>query len=57
MPNLYKLWRSELQPELVRLSARGSQTIVEGATHMIPTEKPQAVIEAVREMLNGIKHP
>ena len=57
MPAMYKIWRSELQPELVRLSARGSQTIVEGATHMIPTEKPQAVVDAVREMLTGIKQP
>lgn len=55
MTEMYKLWRNEWQPELVRLSARGSQTIVEDSTHLIPMEKPQAVVQAVREMLAGIK--
>ena len=57
VPELYKLWRTELQPELVQLSARGSQTVVEGSTHNIPTENPGAVIEAVRQMLGIIQHP
>ena len=57
MPELYKKWREEFQPELVRLSSKSKQHIVEGATHLIPTEKPQAVIDAVREMLGDIKLP
>ena len=55
MPEMYALWRNELQPELVKLSTTGRQIIVNDSTHLIPMEKPRAVIEAVRDMLAGIK--
>lgn len=55
-PALYALWRNQLQPELVHLSTKGKQAIVEGATHMIPAEKPQAVAAAVHEMLDRLKN-
>lgn len=54
-PELYKMWREEFQPELVRMSTRSKQYVVEGSTHLIPIEKPQAVVDAIREMLAGIK--
>jgi pimeloyl-ACP methyl ester carboxylesterase len=54
-PAMYTLWRNELQPELARLSTRGHQIIVEGATHMIMTRRPQAIVDAVREMLGTLK--
>ena len=43
---------AELQRELVRLSPEGRQVTVTGAGHMIPLEAPEAVIRAVREVLD-----
>jgi pimeloyl-ACP methyl ester carboxylesterase len=54
-PAMYALWRNQLQPELAHLSARGRQLIVEDSTHMIPLQKPQAIVDAVREMLANLK--
>ena len=54
---MWNLWQNELQPELVKRSSRGYQHIVQGATHLIPMEKPQAVVEAIREMLSNIRTP
>jgi pimeloyl-ACP methyl ester carboxylesterase len=56
-PAMADLWRNQLQPELVRLSTKGKQITVEGSTHMIPTEKPQAIVDAVREMLETLQRP
>ena len=41
----------DLQAELVDLSSKGRQEIVEGATHDMPFEKPDVVVEAIREVL------
>ena len=50
-PKDYEIWRDQLQPELARLSTMGTRIIVEGSSHMIPTERPQAVIDAIRQLL------
>jgi pimeloyl-ACP methyl ester carboxylesterase len=52
-----KLWVDELQPELARLSTRGRRTIVEGSGHLIPIEKPQAVVDAVQEVVVASRPP
>jgi pimeloyl-ACP methyl ester carboxylesterase len=52
-----KLWVDELQPELARLSTRGRRGIVDGSGHLIPIEKPQAVVEAVREVVEAARSP
>jgi hypothetical protein len=49
-----QVWIHELQPRLVRLSAQGRQIIVANSDHSIPTEAPEAVIDAVRQVLKEI---
>jgi pimeloyl-ACP methyl ester carboxylesterase len=46
-----KIWIEELQGALVRLSTRGRQIVVPGSDHMIPFERPESVVSAVREVL------
>jgi pimeloyl-ACP methyl ester carboxylesterase len=46
-----QVWIHEMQPQLVRLSTRGRQVIVSKSGHGIPEEAPEAVIDAVREVL------
>ncbi|HJP92351.1 MAG TPA: alpha/beta hydrolase [Pyrinomonadaceae bacterium] len=46
-----QVWMHELQAQLVRLSTRGRQVIVSNSGHGIPEEAPQAVIDAVREVV------
>jgi pimeloyl-ACP methyl ester carboxylesterase len=41
----------DLQAKLVTLSSKGRQQIVEGATHDMPSEKPDVVADAIREVL------
>ncbi len=52
-----KLWMDELQPELARLSSRGRRVVVDGSGPWIPTEKPQAVVSAVREVVEATRAP
>lgn len=49
-----QVWIHELQPKLVRLSAQGRQIIVATSGHNIPSEAPEAVIDAVRQVLREI---
>ena len=55
-----KVWMHEIQPKLARLSTRGRQVIVAGSGHMIPDEAPDAVVEAVRQVVSearrGVTH-
>lgn len=44
------LWVHELQPQLARLSTRGRQVVVDSG-HMIPFEKPEAIVQAVTEVV------
>lgn len=44
------LWGRELQPQLARLSTRGRQVVVD-SSHMIPFEKPEAIVQAVTEVV------
>ena len=44
------LWVHVLQPELTHLSTRGKQIIVQDSDHMIPFERPQAVVAAIHEV-------
>lgn len=41
--------------ELTRLSSRGRQIIVEGSGHMILQEAPDAVIKAIREVVEEVR--
>jgi len=44
------VWIDELQASMARLSTRGKQIVVPGSGHMIPVEKPDAVVSAIREV-------
>lgn len=46
-----QVWMHEMQPQLAHLSTRGRQIIVENSGHQIPEEAPDAVIEAIREVV------
>lgn len=45
----------KLQPELTRLSTRGRQVIVENSGHGIGGEAPDAVVEAIHEVVTQIR--
>ncbi len=53
MEEFQQSWIHDLQPQLARLSTRGKQVIVSNSDHMIPMEQPQAVIGAIREVLQS----
>ena len=42
--------------ELARKSKKGGQIVVTDSGHTIPYEAPQAVIDAVREVVAGTRH-
>lgn len=42
----------ELHAQLARSSTRGMQVIVSKSDHLIPYEAPEAVIEAIRELVS-----
>jgi hypothetical protein len=44
------LWINVLQAEEAHLSARGKQVVVSDSGHMIPYERPAAVVSAIREV-------
>jgi pimeloyl-ACP methyl ester carboxylesterase len=45
-----KVWVDVLQKDLVRLSSRGRQIVVPDSGHMIPMDRPEAVVSAIREI-------
>ena len=47
------IWVNELQVELTHLSTRGKQIVVADSSHMIPFERPDAVVAAIREIWGG----
>ncbi len=49
-----ELWVHQLQPELARLSNRGRQVIVPDGNFGIPFETPQALVQAVRDVVEEI---
>jgi pimeloyl-ACP methyl ester carboxylesterase len=51
MQEFQQIWIHTLQPQLARLSTRGKQVIVSDSDHMIPMEQPQAIIDAIREVV------
>lgn len=47
-----QLWVKELQPQLARLSTRGRQVVADSG-HLVPFEAPDAVVQAVSEILDS----
>ncbi|HXY23162.1 MAG TPA: alpha/beta hydrolase [Candidatus Acidoferrum sp.] len=50
-----KTWREDLQVRLAHLSTRGKQIVVPDSTHMIPLERPDTVVAAVREVCDEVR--
>lgn len=48
-----EIWVRTLQPRLVHLSTRGRQVIMNDVGHDIPAQRPQAIVEAVREIYSA----
>lgn len=45
-----ELWVRTLQPRLAKLSTRGKQIIISDVGHDIPTQRPEAIVDAVRQI-------
>lgn len=45
-----RIWIDDLQMRLARLSTRGRRIMVSGSGHDIPSDRPDAIVEAVREI-------
>jgi pimeloyl-ACP methyl ester carboxylesterase len=50
LEELRDVWVNDLQLQLVRLSSRGKRITVPDSDHMIPFERPDAIVNAVREV-------
>jgi len=44
-------WKPDLEPPAAGLSSRGSQVVVPNSGHNIPDEAPEAVVQAIRNVL------
>jgi pimeloyl-ACP methyl ester carboxylesterase len=49
--------RARAQERLARRSTRGSWAIVRGSDHLIAGSRPDAIVDAVREMLQQVREP
>jgi pimeloyl-ACP methyl ester carboxylesterase len=47
----------KMQEELAHLSTRGTQTIARGSSHYIQIDRPEVVVEAVRNVVNPLRTP
>jgi len=52
---LQRIWINDLQVQEMHLSTRGKRQIVEDSTHMIPLERPDTVIAAIRAVYDDVK--
>jgi pimeloyl-ACP methyl ester carboxylesterase len=50
-----QIWIREMQSQLARLSTRGKQIVVENSDHGILEEAPEAVINAVHEVVDEVR--
>ncbi len=51
------VWVNDLQLRLARLSARGRRVVVPDSGHDMPTDRPDAIVAAVRELCSLENHP
>ncbi len=52
-----RTWVDDLQPRLARLSSRGRRIMVQGSGHDIPSDRPAAIVDAVREIRAAVTTP
>jgi hypothetical protein len=46
------IWIHDLQAAQARLSTRGTQRVVSESSHVIPYDRPDAVVDAIRDVWN-----
>jgi pimeloyl-ACP methyl ester carboxylesterase len=54
MDDFHAIWMNELQVKEAKLSTRGKQIIVPDSDHMIPFERPDAIVDALREVCAAV---
>lgn len=52
-----KMWITDLQVKEAHLSTRGKQVVVEDSDHMIPMERPDMVVDAIKEVWTAVTAP
>lgn len=57
MREFRKTWVNDLQLRQAHLSTHGKQIVVPDSTHMIPMERPDAVVGAIREVCDAVNAP
>lgn len=57
LDDLRELWVNDLQLREARLSSRGKRTMVPDSTHMIPFERPDAIVAAIHEVWEAVNSP
>jgi len=55
LQEFHKVWVNDLQVREARLSTRGKQVVVPDSAHMIPWERPDAVVNAIRAVCDAVK--
>jgi hypothetical protein len=54
MDDFHAVWVNDLQVKEAHLSTRGRQIIVPDSDHMIPFERPDAIVDALREVCSAV---
>jgi pimeloyl-ACP methyl ester carboxylesterase len=54
MDDFHNVWVNELQVKETHLSTRGKQIIVPDSDHMIPFERPDAIVDALRQVCAAV---
>ena len=49
--NFHRVWVDQLQPRLAQLSTKGKLILLTDSGHDVPNERPDAIVDAVRELL------
>jgi hypothetical protein len=52
-----KAWVEDIQLRLASLSKRGRRVIVEHSGHDVPSDRPDAIVSAVRDVFDAVHHP
>lgn len=52
----HEKWIHQLQPALAHLSSHGRQVMVPNSDHGIPDQAPEAVIDAIRDIVTELRH-
>ena len=55
--DFHRIWVTELQTRLARLSVRGKQIVLPNSGHDVPSERPDAIVDAVRSISIATNQP